>query len=75
MLTCLSYKYFLWGADGPFANSIVHTESDLIALVFTQICNGENEWNMKTWKNTPLVLKKNILASTHCDLLQILQSG
>lgn len=41
MLTCFSYKYFLWCADGSFPDSIVHAQSDLIAFVFTQICTNK----------------------------------
>lgn len=41
--TRLSDKHFLWRAAGTLPHSVVHTQTDLVAFVFAQICEERRQ--------------------------------
>lgn len=41
--TCFPHKHLLRRAGGPLTRSVVDTHADLVALVFTQLCDKQTE--------------------------------
>ena len=50
-LTCLPHKHFLWRAGRPLPHGVVHTQTDLVALVLAQICKVKKQSTALTPSN------------------------